>query len=230
LIARAFTRTLLLEPDCWDGKEFNERIVRSHLISSPDLLRYWMLIYFSFAMTGTHAIVPYKPAKPHELLLFEQVARAMEIFVVAHEYGHHHHAHGKDIEADPQREEFEADQFSLRVSYEVERYPVIFVNPYLSSGAGGVIMLMALKALQEIEALLGTRSIGFMNTHPEVAQRIAKFDSVAIMKPQEFQSLKNFRTAAGRVMGVVHSILLPGFRSLPSELLKEAAALRFPRD
>jgi hypothetical protein len=230
LIARAFTRTLLLEPDCWDSKKFDERLVRIHLTGTPELLRYWMNIYLSFAVTGTHVIVPYKPAKPHELLLFEQVARAMEIFVIAHEYGHLHHRHGKGLEADPHVEEFEADQFALRIAYEVERYPFIFGNPYLSSGAGGVILLMALKALREIEQVFGLPRDGVVDTHPAVSARIAKFDSVAVLNPHEFQGLRNFRTAAGRVMRIVHSILLPTFKSLPPDLLKDIAKLRSLRD
>jgi hypothetical protein len=230
LIARAFTRTLLLEPNCWDAKKFDERPMRLHLESSPELVRYWMRIYFSFAVTGTHVIVPYKPAKPHELLLFEQVARAMEIFAIAHEYGHHHHGHGKKLDADPHREEYEADQFALRIGYEVERYPLIFENPYLASGAGGVILLAALNALREFETTLGSKRGGVADTHPEVSARIAKFNTVALLKPHEFQNLNGFRTAAGRVMRVVHSILMPTFKSLPPDLLKEISALQFLRD
>jgi hypothetical protein len=223
LIARAFTRTLLLEPDCWESKIFDDRLIRAHLAGTPELLRYWMSIYLSFAATGTHAIVPYKPAKPHELLLFEQVARAMEIFAIAHEYGHHHHAHGKGLEADPHAEEFQADQFALRIGYEVERQPFIFANPYLSSGAGGVILLMALKALREIEHTFGSLRGGVANTHPEIAARIASFDSVALLNPHEFHSLRNFRTAARRVMRTVHATVLPTFKKLPPDLLKNIA-------
>lgn len=230
LIARAFTRTLLLEPNCWDAKLFDERLVLPHLVKSPELLRYWMSVYLSFAVTGTHVIVPYKPAKPHELLLFEQVARAMEIFAIAHEYGHHHHGHGKHLESDAHKEEFEADQFALRIGYEVERYPLIYVNPYLASGAGGVILLTALKALREFETTLGSQLCGIVDTHPEVSARISKFNTVALLSPAEFQSLNGFRTAAGRVLRVVHSVLLPAFKRLPPGLLKEISALQFPRD
>lgn len=227
LIARAFTRTLLLEPHAWDAKTFNERLVRLHLSASPELLRYWMSIYFSFAITGTHVIVPYKPAKPHELLLFEQVARAMEVFAIAHEYGHHHHGHGKQLDGDPHKEEFEADQFALRICYEVERYPLIAVNPYLASGAGGVILLTALQALREVETAFGSQRGGTADTHPEISARIGKFSTVALLSPAEFQSLT---TAAGRVLRIVHSVLLPAFSSLPPDLLKQIAALQFPRD
>jgi hypothetical protein len=230
LIARAFTRTLLLEPHGWDAKIFDERLVRLHLGTNPETLRYWMRIYISFALTGTHVMVPYKPAKPHELLLFEQVARAMEVFAIAHEYGHHHYGHGKQLGSNPHSEEFEADQFALRIGYEVERYPLIYINPYLASGAGGVILLTALEALREFETILGSHHAGIADTHPKVKARIAKFNTVGLLNPAEFQTLNNFRTAAGRVLRVVHSILLPAFKGLSPGLLKEAAALQFSRE
>jgi hypothetical protein len=64
----------------------------------------------------------------------------------------------------------------------------------------------------------------------EIDARIAKFNTVALLSPAEFHSLNNFRTAAGRVLRVVNSILLPSFRSLPRDLLKEVAAFQLPRD
>jgi hypothetical protein len=53
----------------------------------------------SYAVTGTNILVPFRPATKVEVLLFEQIARAMEIFAIAHEYGHHHHAHGRRLGA-----------------------------------------------------------------------------------------------------------------------------------
>jgi len=55
------------------------------------------------------------------LLLFEQVAQSMEVFAIAHEYGHHHFDHGRQIGRDPHQEEIDADKFALRISYEIER-------------------------------------------------------------------------------------------------------------
>jgi len=230
LIARAFTRTLLLDPSCWDEKRFDQRFIMKRLRDEPELVRYWMRIYFSFAVTGTHVFVPFKPARPHELLLFEQIARAMELFVIAHEYGHHHHSHGKQLDAAPHAEEFEADQFALRICYEIERYPLFLANPYLSSGAGGVIILTALEALHQIEDLMGVKRTGIIDTHPNTASRIARFNSVAVLKPAEFENLNGFRTAAGRVMRVVNSILLPALKALPSDTFSEIHNLEIPRD
>src|SRR6185312_8462062 len=54
LIARAFTRTLHLNPYIWEHKDYSEKTVHGYLRSSPDLFRYWHRIYMSFALTGTH--------------------------------------------------------------------------------------------------------------------------------------------------------------------------------
>ena len=230
LIARAFTRTLMLDPHCWDKKEFDQRFVARRLRDERELLLYWMRIYFSFATAGTHVLVPFKPARSHELFLFEQIARAMELFVIAHEYGHHHHSHGKQLDAAPYAEEFEADQFALRICYEIERYPVFFTNPYLSSGAGAVVMLMALETLHQIEDLIGVKRTGTVDTHPNIAARLARFNSVAVLKPAEYENLNSFRTAAGRVMRVVNSLLLPPLKALPSDTFRELHKFEIPRD
>ena len=225
LIARAFTRTLMLNPYVWESKRFSEQEIHGYFRAAPEILRYWMQIYVSFALTGTHVFVPYKPARATEVMLFEQVARAMEIFVIAHEYGHHHFAHGKSLDADPHLEEFEADQFALRISGELERTPLFFENPYLLSGAGGVVMLLALETLKEIASILGRKQRHAMGTHPAVDARIARFDSVAVLEPREFERLKNFRMAAARVMRSANAALLPALKALPVETFRRVFAM-----
>jgi hypothetical protein len=100
LVARAFTRTLQLDPGYWESSagsaEADARLLRRH----ADVLMYWAQIFLSFAITGTHIRVPFRPATIFEVGLFEQIARAMELFAVAHEYGHHHFDHGRTIESE----------------------------------------------------------------------------------------------------------------------------------
>jgi hypothetical protein len=145
----------------------------------------------------------------------EQIARAMELFAIAHKYGHHRLAQGRNIGADARQEEFDADQFALKICYEVDRMPVIIENPYLISGAGGVVMLMALDTLRVIEEILGEPGAD-VSTHPSVKERIKRFDSVRMLFPDEFRWLKGFRTLSGRIMSVVQDALLPGFAQISS--------------
>lgn len=226
LVARAFVRTLQISPHVWEGKAFNERTSSGLFARSPEVMRYWMNIYLSYAMTGTHMLVPYKPAKPTEVVVFEQIARAMEIFVLAHEYGHHDLRHGKRLDHDPHAEEFQADQFALKVGREVERFPLIVENPYILSGAGGVILLLSLETLRAVEGALGFARVAGNETHPSASQRISKFDSIAILQPQEFAWLRNFRIVSERIMREVHRFLVPSMSRLPNAMLREASKYR----
>jgi hypothetical protein len=226
LIARAFTRTLLLNPFFWDSAAYTDIAGRALFRNSPKLMLYWFHIFASFSATGTHALVPFQPSSRNEVMLFEQIARAMEIFAVAHEYGHHHLQHGRNIDADPHFEEFEADQFALQISYEVDKVPLILPNPYLTSGAGGVVLLLALQILRRAEDIVHGKRSGYSELHPIAAARINRFDSISALKPVEFGVLRNFRTVAKRVMFSVEEELLPTMRALRPQLRQFALSLR----
>jgi hypothetical protein len=216
LVARAFTRTFRLDPWLWEPDKYDEGRARELIAGDPQLLLYWMHIYTSFAISGTHALVPYRPSTLEELMLMEQVARAMEIFAIAHEYGHHHLDHGRKLEADPRAEEFAADAFALRVSDEVEKQPVVMENPYLLSGAGALILLSSLDTLRAVENALGARDAD-PGTHPSVTERIARFESIRLLFPDEYRWLKGFRTASHRVMMIVQKMLMEGLASMSDE-------------
>jgi hypothetical protein len=204
LIARAFTRTFQLNPWLWNDRDFTPEKAKDLLKSRPDLLMYWMKIYLSFGVTGTHVAVPYKPSTSSEVILMEQIARAMEIFAIAHEYGHHHLAHGKVLGADAKEEEFGADQFALKISEEVEKIPLGLPNPFLTSGSGGAILLMALNMLSQFERALGAAVVE-SDTHPAAAARIAKFDSIKVLFPAEFAQHRSWRVPCVRLMEAVEA-------------------------
>lgn len=230
LIARAFTRTLILNPAFWESERWDKEAARALLRGSPSLLVYWMRIFVSYATTGTHILVPFRPAQKHEVLLFEQVARAMELFAIAHEYGHHEKDHGRTIGADAHAEEFAADQFALRIGYEVDRYPLILPNPYLASGAGGVVLLTALRCLAGVDAILRGRPRHVSDTHPDADERVARFDTVSVLQPAEFKTLKGFRVASDRIMRTVEQEMLDVLGSVPREELAAFAPLPFDAD
>lgn len=217
LVARAFVRTLRLDPWLWDADTFKAGSARTLLGRNPGLAAYWLRIYVSFAISGTHVLVPYKPSSMEEVLLMEQVARAMEIFAIAHEYGHHHLNHGRRIEADPKAEEFEADAFAMRISDEVEKLPVITGNPYLPSGAGALILLMSLETLRSVETAVGARQVD-LGTHPSAMSRINRFETIRMLFPDEHRWLKGYRTASQRIMQPVHESTMQTLQSIPPDL------------
>lgn len=207
LIAKGFHRTILLEPSYWQSERFTQDGAKLLLRMNKPLALYWNRIFMSFAMSGTNATVPFEPSEPTQVALVEQVARAMELFTVAHEYGHHHHGHGRQLGADARAEEFEADQFALRIGRPIgERDRTPLWNPYLASGSGGVIILKALETLRRFEHALGAPMPTGI-THPSADERISRFDSVAVVEPTMYSTLKGFRTASLRVMDAVGSLL-----------------------
>ena len=217
LVARACTRTIYLNPVRWECEDYADAVGRELLRGRPDLIHYWLRIYLSYAVTGTHILAQLKPATKSEVWMFEEIARAMEIFAVAHEYGHHNGGHGRQMGSDPKREEFEADQFALRVGYELERFPELIPNPYLASGAGGVVLLKALNTLIKVEETVTNTPLPVSDTHPTIAERLERFDTIAVLSPKEFSVLKGFRTVCHRVMDCVEIEVLELLLSIPKD-------------
>jgi hypothetical protein len=117
VIGKAFVRTINVDPFAWENKEFTQKKGENLVKQNVDLLFYWKSIFMSYCFSGMHIGVPFKPANKDELIFVEQVAQSMEIFAIAHEYGHHHYSHGRQLDAQQfHREEFEADKFALKVS------------------------------------------------------------------------------------------------------------------
>ncbi|SKB35588.1 hypothetical protein [Sphingopyxis flava] len=226
LIAKAFYRTVMLNAWYWQSDSYTREKSNFLLRRNMDLALYWNKIFMSFAMSGTNATVPFEPSDPVDVVLVEQIARAMELFIVGHEYGHHHLRHGRNIAADPRVEEFAADQFALRIGRPIgerERRPIW--NPYLVSGAGGVILLKALELTRVYERALGGRMAGG-DTHPSAEERIGRFDSVGVMKPKEFVMLKGFRTTSARIMDDVSALMSDFLDAMPKDVWAELIAMR----
>jgi len=225
LVARAFTRTLMIDPYAWEAQSLAGKVPPGLMAKRPDVLGYWIRIFISFAATGTHILVPFRPATPKELLLFEQVARAMELFAIAHEYGHHHFKHGREMGDDPILHEFEADRFAVRITYELEKVPLIAPNPYLSSGAGAVVLLRALTILREVRGALETQPEVSAETHPTVEDRTARLDTALTMVAEDYIRQRNFRLVAGNIMDVVATSIATALKALTPELRKSLGQL-----
>ena len=211
LVSRAYVRTLLIVPTS-PGNDFNEKFVRSELRKRPELLLYWWSLFASFALTGTHALVPFRPSTKEEVLLMEQVAFSMEIFGLAHEYAHHALNHGRQLatKEDAHREEFEADAFALHICETVEvdqRYSWIegekLQNPYLWTGAGGVLLLSSLEVFRKIKDRVFANKV--YDTHPDFLDRSVKIKNKHFMQPQMLAASRDF---CGAVENVLKCVML----------------------
>ncbi|MFA9230610.1 MAG: hypothetical protein ACEQSU_07685 [Microgenomates group bacterium] len=215
LISRAYVRTMLLAPMSV-GSDFNEELLRRELRKRPDLIFYWWRIFVSFALTGTHMLAPFKPSSKDEILLMEQVAFGMEIFGLAHEYAHHALDHRRTVgsESDPHREEFEADAFALKICKIVEadhRYSWVkgqaVPNPYLETGAGGVLLLSSLEVFRKVKDRIFNNKA--YNTHPSSLDRSTKIRNTYIMQPNLHATSQDFCDAVENVLRCVMLELEP---------------------
>ena len=221
LVARAYVRTTNLYPT-GTGLDFDEKGLRLQLRKNPDLLSYWWRIFVSFALTGTHALAPFKPCSRQELLLMEQMAFAMEVFALAHEYAHHHHGHGRSFvsAAEAKQEEHEADLYAVKVCEAVEadeRYRWIrgaeLVNPYLSTGSGGVLLLGSLEIFRRVKSSVFENKK--YNTHPDFLDRCERIKMRSVLQPYKYHTALDFCGSAENVLRCVQLELEPLMKAYP---------------
>jgi predicted Zn-dependent protease len=206
-----------LAPFFWESNQYEKEKGLTLVTNDQNLLRYWLGIYSSYALTGTNILTPFKPVNQREITLAAQVTRAMELFSIAHEYGHHYLGHGRDILADQRTEEFEADRFALRISNEIEKKSGQLYNPYLPSGAGAIILFRSLETLNRLRHLYNEEKMEDAGTHPNADARIDKFARISIIKPFEFNTYLNFRIASNRIMQCVASLVEEVTAKIPIE-------------
>lgn len=211
LVARAYTRTLYAEPTHWTSTAPEIAGDRAALLRSPDVVHYWFSIFTSFSLTGTHALVPFRPSTPNEFHVFEQVAWAMEYFTIAHEFGHHVLGH-RQVGDDPKRHEFEADAFSAKVCerLEFEPFPLIS-NPYTRTGAGGSLMLISLEILRCFEGLPD------LGTHPAASDRVDRISSRNLIFPKQLEMDQDFNGTVKRIMNAL-AVLMEELRIAEGQL------------
>ncbi|WP_148209837.1 hypothetical protein [Azorhizobium caulinodans] len=207
LIARAYTRTLFLNPNYWSSSTPSADKDRLLLLRNAELTVYWNRIFISFASTGTHALVPYRPATRRELILFEQVAWSMEYFAFAHEYGHHALVH-RNIGDDPIKQEHDADRFAMSLAEHLRSEPFQIDNPYIATGAGAVLVLIANDILRSIgaEDTLAPAKEAVL-THPPTPERISRITNRHLIQPARFEFDRNFCNTVARIMAAVAGIV-----------------------
>ncbi|HEX4410569.1 MAG TPA: hypothetical protein VH206_17495 [Xanthobacteraceae bacterium] len=159
------------------------------LQSSPTLVAEWAAIIGAYAQGSSPRDVDIAMTDIPTLSIHVQILRSIEIFAMAHEYGHHVFEHGiaktSEETGDSFLEEHEADVFGRAVSMAVgegERPP----NQYAVSGAGAVVILGALDLIRRATAVLrtGIDSAVPRKRHPPFADRIKFIASLDRQLPE----------------------------------------------
>ena len=147
LVSKAIVNALP-DPDVnKDGAqfEFGSEQIRERIRSEKWILAEWVNILVRYAAFGTPpknlGVAPEGP----RLYLRGQFLDAMEVFAIAHEYGHHalNHSHATSAKDETIffEHEHEADLFARGISIVIGNSENAF---FLLSGAGGALILVAL--------------------------------------------------------------------------------------
>jgi hypothetical protein len=158
----------------WDSIE-----VLTRLRQTPKLQIFWTQIFSSYALDGWPPTDIEMPLlDPLQQWVRLQVLQAMELFAVAHEYGHHVLKHGESQATNETRDHFsdehEADVFGRLICLNegLESTPP---NLFTASGAGAVLMLGGIELVRRTKAVLetGVAKPSPRRSHPPLDERLA---------------------------------------------------------
>jgi hypothetical protein len=159
-----------------------------------------------------------------------QLTSAMEVFVVAHEYGHHINRHNAGASAassvlpdDALRHEFEAD----RLAWAIARYlgAAGFAgrltrvrNTWMESSAGAVAYLAAADLVRRVREILQTGSAETRRsqTHPPLDDRLEALDHWNGFDgdPEPLRTeFRNQRSFLRNLLGNIYNYLVPKFNA-----------------
>jgi hypothetical protein len=208
--------------------------VRARLQSSPALVTEWNRIFGSYAELGwpPHGVHLISDMTTQVVRL--QLLRAVELFALAHEYGHHVMQHGvTDSSADipdPFIEEHQADLFARGASMAIgSREPV--PNLYAMFGVGAVVILGALDLVRRATALLesGSDQPPPRERHPPFRDRVKV---IALLDQRLAVHLRptaaNMRDCFVQIMEVIWEFARPGIAELHANGVRPVPNAPYP--
>ena len=181
------------------------------LHSDKELLAAWARLFARYAIEGWPQSIPRSEQDAVRLPTRLHIVHAMELFAVAHEYGHHVLQHGSSDTShptsDPTQMEHDADGFARMISIAVgsNMEPP---NYFEITGAGGVLMLGSLDLVRRAIHVLTTGNTDFppRDVHPPLAERVQTIGAFDDFVPESLRD----QCAAMRadLLGVVEAIWL----------------------
>ena len=210
VISKAMARSLLYTETndgvviCYDPDK-----VLAEVKCDPDLIRYWVAILFSFATDYGSRLVPFELQEPQAANARFQILEAMELYVIAHEFGHHISASinpqsfslpsGNN---ESQAEEYRADFIAGAILVYLGGDPNP-TNIFTGSCAGAALLLSVLDMIERTRTVLttGRDSISTSESHPSVKDRIEAFGETSMfVHESERPMLADARTCFTKIL------------------------------
>jgi len=193
LIATLLAQTLVCDPSRQIISDDPDE-VKARLATNPELVQRWLR---TLAFCATHDWHP--PKEDISLTEMEsytriRLLRAIELFALGHEYGHHvleHGIHGStEGISDSISAEHDADFIAQGVSKIIglkEEPP----NDYAIAGVGAVVILGALQLVHRAKRMLEANddTLPTSTSHPTFADRIAHIGTVLANEPADYQAI-----------------------------------------
>jgi hypothetical protein len=183
--------------------------VRKALRNDTELRATWVRLFARYAIEGWPQSIPRTGQDTQRLSTRLHMVHAMELFAVAHEYGHHVLLHGLSDSSlptsDPTQMEHDADGFGRMISIAIgsNAEPP---NYFEITGAGGVLMLGSLDLVRRTIHVLTTGNTDFppRDIHPPLADRIKTIGAFDDFVPERLRD----QCAAMRadLLGVVEEV------------------------
>lgn len=162
----------------WQAVSCDPTEVCNALSSDTTLVKAWCVLLQSYTLEGLSPALERLPIDIERRWTTRQILFSMELFAVAHEYGHHVLQHGVVESSEPSGDvttmEHEADGFARIISIQIGKNHES-PNLFALSGVGAVLMLGALDLARRTRHVLETGNTEFppREIHPPLQERIS---------------------------------------------------------